>query len=197
MSVLLYESTKVPVVIDRIPIRVRPMLAHLVPVPFHRPGWVFEEKYDGIRILAYKEGAKVTLLSRNDLDRTATFTDIASAVGKLQDRTLLLDGLSGSACEGKFHAHARISLNSLKCPISERRVGGWCSLLRTPLRRRAVYTLRQFIKNGPRAPAVYKLPPEVTASGDKNAKDEWGLMRGKNDQGFSSSSSFLAVTSTD
>jgi hypothetical protein len=49
---------------DRIPIRVRPMLALLVPTPFHRPGWVFEEKYDGIRILAYKEGANVKLLSR-------------------------------------------------------------------------------------------------------------------------------------
>jgi bifunctional non-homologous end joining protein LigD len=77
---------------DRIPIRVRPMLALLVPTPFDRPRWVFEEKYDGIRILAYKEGAKVTLLSRNDLDRTGTLADIAAAVGRLQDRTLLLDG---------------------------------------------------------------------------------------------------------
>ena len=68
--------------IDRIPIRVRPTLALLVPTPFHRPGWVFEEKYDGIRILAYKEGANVKLLSRNDLDRTATFTDIATAIGR-------------------------------------------------------------------------------------------------------------------
>src|ERR1700719_2422389 len=68
------------------------MLALLVPAPFHRPGWVFEEKYDGIRILAYKEGAKVTLLSRNDLDRTARFTDIVAAVGQLRDRTLILDG---------------------------------------------------------------------------------------------------------
>ena len=80
------------IVIDHIPTHVRPMLALLVPTPFHRPGWVFEEKYDGIRILAYKEGAKVTLLSRNDLDRTATFTDIATAIGQLRDRTLLLDG---------------------------------------------------------------------------------------------------------
>jgi bifunctional non-homologous end joining protein LigD len=79
-------------VIDRIPIRVRPMLALLVAKPFDRPGWVFEEKYDGIRILAYKEGPKVTLLSRNDLDRTATFADIATAVGQLRDRTLVLDG---------------------------------------------------------------------------------------------------------
>ena len=66
--------------------------AVLVPTPFHRPGWVFEEKYDGIRILAYKEGANVKLLSRNDLDRTVTFADIVTAVGRLQDRTLLLDG---------------------------------------------------------------------------------------------------------
>jgi bifunctional non-homologous end joining protein LigD len=79
-------------VIDRIPIHVRPMLALLVPEPFDRSGWVFEEKYDGIRILAYKEGPKVTLLSRNDLDRTATFADIAAAVGQLRDQTLILDG---------------------------------------------------------------------------------------------------------
>jgi bifunctional non-homologous end joining protein LigD len=79
-------------VVDRIPIRVRPMLALLVPQPFHRPGWVYEEKYDGIRIVAYKEGAKVTLLSRNELDRTTTFEDIAIAVGQLGDRTLILDG---------------------------------------------------------------------------------------------------------
>jgi bifunctional non-homologous end joining protein LigD len=88
----LTKPVKWTLVIDRIPIRVHPMLALLVPMPFHRPGWIFEEKYDGIRILAYKEGTKVTLLSRNDLDRTATFTDIATAVGQLRDRTLLLDG---------------------------------------------------------------------------------------------------------
>src|SRR5579863_6524502 len=68
------------------------MLALLVPQPFHRPGWVYEEKYDGIRIVAYKEGAQVTLLSRNDLDRTTTFGGIATAVGLLGDRTLILDG---------------------------------------------------------------------------------------------------------
>jgi len=77
---------------ERIPFRVQPMLASLVPKPFDRPGWVYEEKYDGYRILAYKEGAKVTLLSRNQHDRTATFAVVADAVGKLPDRALLLDG---------------------------------------------------------------------------------------------------------
>jgi bifunctional non-homologous end joining protein LigD len=76
----------------RIPFRVRPMLATLVSKPFDRPGWVYEEKYDGYRILAYKEGPKVTLLSRNDKDRTQSFAGIAAAIAGLPARTLLLDG---------------------------------------------------------------------------------------------------------
>jgi bifunctional non-homologous end joining protein LigD len=68
------------------------MLATLVDRPFHRDGWVYEEKYDGYRILAYKEGDRVTLLSRNAKDRTKSFTDIAADVARLAARTLLLDG---------------------------------------------------------------------------------------------------------
>ena len=68
------------------------MLATLVPEPFHRPGWVYEEKYDGYRILAYKEGPNVTLYSRNAKDRTQSFAQVARAIATLPDRTLLLDG---------------------------------------------------------------------------------------------------------
>jgi bifunctional non-homologous end joining protein LigD len=68
------------------------MLATLVAEPFHKPGWVYEEKYDGYRILAYKEGRKVTLYSRNAKDRTHTFSDVAAAIQTLPARTLLLDG---------------------------------------------------------------------------------------------------------
>ena len=77
---------------DRIPFRVRPMLATLVREAFQRPGWVYEEKYDGYRILAYKEGARITLLSRNAKDRTQTFARVAQAVQALATRTVLLDG---------------------------------------------------------------------------------------------------------
>jgi bifunctional non-homologous end joining protein LigD len=68
------------------------MLATLVSKPFDRPGWVYEEKYDGYRILAYKEGSRVTLLSRNNKDRTELFRHVADAVQGLPSRTLLLDG---------------------------------------------------------------------------------------------------------
>lgn len=68
------------------------MLATLVKEPFHRPGWVYEEKYDGFRIVAYKEGGRVTLLSRNAKDRTAHFGAIARAVAALPHETLALDG---------------------------------------------------------------------------------------------------------
>jgi bifunctional non-homologous end joining protein LigD len=68
------------------------MLATLVAEAFDKPGWVFEEKYDGDRILAYKEGNRVRLLSRNGTDRTDRFPGIAAAIGSLAPRTLLLDG---------------------------------------------------------------------------------------------------------
>jgi bifunctional non-homologous end joining protein LigD len=77
---------------DGIPFRVSPMLATLVREPFHMPGWIYEEKYDGYRILAYKEGDRVTLLSRNSNDRTATYASVARAIQRLAPRTVLLDG---------------------------------------------------------------------------------------------------------
>ena len=71
---------------------VRPMLATLVDAPFHEPGWVYEEKYDGIRILATKDGTRVHLITRNLIDRTADFPEIAAAVARLPAPKLLLDG---------------------------------------------------------------------------------------------------------
>jgi bifunctional non-homologous end joining protein LigD len=76
----------------RIPFRIAPMLATLVDAPFNKPNWIYEEKYDGVRMLAYKEGSKVTLISRNAIDRTARYPKIAEAIAKLKSDTLALDG---------------------------------------------------------------------------------------------------------
>jgi bifunctional non-homologous end joining protein LigD len=67
----------------------QPLLAR---APFHRPGWVYETKYDGWRILAVKDGAAVRLISRNGVDHTARFADLAAAVAQLPARRLILDG---------------------------------------------------------------------------------------------------------
>jgi len=60
--------------------------------PFHQPGWIFEEKYDGWRCLAYKRGGLVRLLSRNGIDYTRRFRALAAAIALLPASTLLLDG---------------------------------------------------------------------------------------------------------
>ena len=53
--------------------------------------WVFEPKYDGIRILAVVSNGEVRLLSRNAIDRTGDFPGVAQAVGTLATRVRLTD----------------------------------------------------------------------------------------------------------
>jgi bifunctional non-homologous end joining protein LigD len=64
----------------------------LIREPFHRDGWVYEEKVDGWRMLAYKDGDRVRLVSRNGRDHTRRFAAIAAAVSKLSAPSLVLEG---------------------------------------------------------------------------------------------------------
>jgi bifunctional non-homologous end joining protein LigD len=68
------------------------MLASEVKRPFHKPGWVYEEKYDGYRAVVYKAGKSVRILSRNLKDLTAQFAEVAAAVARLRAPSLVLDG---------------------------------------------------------------------------------------------------------
>ncbi len=68
-----------------------PMLATLTKTYFSDPGWVFEPKLDGIRCIAYKKGASIKLWSRNRLDLTARYPDVASALGA-QRPDVVVDG---------------------------------------------------------------------------------------------------------
>jgi len=68
------------------------MLASEVKQPFHTPGWVYEEKYDGYRAVAFKDGARVRIVSRNLKDLTRQFEEVAEAVARLRAKRLILDG---------------------------------------------------------------------------------------------------------
>ncbi len=71
---------------------VRPMLATARDAAFTRPGWIFEIKYDGYRVVAAREGGEAALRSRNGNDLTATFPEIARAVRGLPFGHAIVDG---------------------------------------------------------------------------------------------------------
>jgi bifunctional non-homologous end joining protein LigD len=71
---------------------IAPMLATLVDAPFHRDDWVYEEKYDGIRALAYRRNGEVQLLSRNLIERTKGFPHVVHALQQLVGGDFILDG---------------------------------------------------------------------------------------------------------
>ncbi|MFI5119194.1 MAG: non-homologous end-joining DNA ligase [Thermoanaerobaculia bacterium] len=69
-----------------------PMLATRVDAPFTRPGWVFEPKYDGWRVVAARRGGRVSLLTRGGLDLAGERPEIARAVSGLPGGDLAVDG---------------------------------------------------------------------------------------------------------
>jgi bifunctional non-homologous end joining protein LigD len=71
-----------------------PALMHATEVarPFHRDGWVYEEKVDGWRMVAIKAAGSVRLVSRNGRDHTRRFPELVKALGRLKAKTFTLDG---------------------------------------------------------------------------------------------------------
>lgn len=67
-----------------------PMAATLTQERFSGGEWLFEQKFDGIRLLAYKRGTKVELFSRNRLPQHQP--ELAAAIARLPARSLILDG---------------------------------------------------------------------------------------------------------
>ena len=68
------------------------MLAEVYPQPFSRPGWIFEIKLDGYRVVIGRSGDRVNLISRNGNELKDTFPSIAAAVQALPGGDLVLDG---------------------------------------------------------------------------------------------------------
>jgi bifunctional non-homologous end joining protein LigD len=71
---------------------VEPMAATLTQERFTGPEWTFERKLDGIRILAFKRGPEVRLLSRNRLPQNASYPAVVKAIAQLPVEEVILDG---------------------------------------------------------------------------------------------------------
>ena len=66
------------------------MKATLTQERFAGPDWIVERKFDGIRLIAFKNRADVKLFSRNRLPRD--LPRVAEAIARLPVETLILDG---------------------------------------------------------------------------------------------------------
>jgi bifunctional non-homologous end joining protein LigD len=71
---------------------VEPMKAKLVEKPPATGDWIYELKFDGIRLIAIKDRGEVSLLSRNQNDLSARFPEIVDAVKNLSADECVLDG---------------------------------------------------------------------------------------------------------
>jgi bifunctional non-homologous end joining protein LigD len=69
---------------------IEPMAATLTQERFAEPGWTFERKFDGIRLIAFKQGDDVRLFSRTRHEQH--LPAIAAAVAALPARDAILDG---------------------------------------------------------------------------------------------------------
>jgi bifunctional non-homologous end joining protein LigD len=69
-----------------------PMAATLTQDRFISADWIYERKYDGIRMLAFKRAGKVELYSRNHLPQNDAYPRIAKAIAELPIDDCILDG---------------------------------------------------------------------------------------------------------
>ena len=107
--------------VGKMPAWLEPMAATLTQERFTGPDWLFERKFDGIRLLAYKRGDHVELLSRNRLPQH--LPSVAAAVAQLPVKDAILDG-EVAWDGGSYHVFDVLWINGKKVtdlPLEERR----------------------------------------------------------------------------
>lgn len=57
-----------------------PMLATLTDRRFSDPGWIYERKLDGVRLLIFRKDGVVRLMTRNRKNRSATYPELVEAL---------------------------------------------------------------------------------------------------------------------
>jgi ATP-dependent DNA ligase len=99
-----------------------PMAATLTEDRFVGPDWLFERKFDGIRLLAYKRGAEVRLYSRNRLAQD--LPAVTRAVARLPVDEVILDGEVTWDGRSGYHVFDILWLNGravTALPLEDRR----------------------------------------------------------------------------
>jgi len=81
-----------PVRKSAMPSRIGPMLATLSNQPFSDANWLFEIKWDGVRALAHLSNNSLTLRSRNNVDITKRYPELASLAKNIAAREAVIDG---------------------------------------------------------------------------------------------------------
>jgi bifunctional non-homologous end joining protein LigD len=76
---------------QNLPKRLQPMLATLTDAPFDEKGWIFEDKYDGFRMVAVTKGGNVTLYSRNGKIVSHNYIEVAKALEGIKG-DVVIDG---------------------------------------------------------------------------------------------------------
>ena len=77
---------------DALPDSIKPMLAVAGKLPADDENWAFEIKWDGVRAVLFVEGGRVRAQSRNDLDVTVSFPELAEIGKFLGMTTCVIDG---------------------------------------------------------------------------------------------------------
>ncbi len=72
--------------------KVEPQLTEPRDTAFTKEGWIFELKMDGYRIISGKTADRPRLMSRNGVDYTGTFPEVARAVQALPVSNAVIDG---------------------------------------------------------------------------------------------------------
>lgn len=71
---------------------IAPMKAKLCEQPPTSGAWSYELKFDGIRLIAVKNGAKVSLISRNRNELGSRFPEVVAAIAALPIKNCVIDG---------------------------------------------------------------------------------------------------------
>ena len=102
---------------------ISPMLATLTERRFSDPRWIFERKFDGVRVVAFRRGSEVRLLSRNRKPVDAHYPEVAEALAAQPARDLVVDG-EVVAFEGSQTSFARLQQRmQIADPSRARRTG--------------------------------------------------------------------------